>query len=355
MRRKKNKWFCDAGNYHEVVLSGTVCLSRNLSDYDFPAKLDDEKAIELIEKLRYYTTEISELEGRSYYSCRVDKLSTIEKDSLTECHTLTPSIKRKKSPTGMIMADDESVSVLINDDDHLCIRASAAGNNIRKAFSVANKIDDFFDSQVNYCYNDKYGYLTSKPQDIGTGMRATFTLSLPGLTACGKIEWLQEEVSKFGGVLQGTYGEGSKSMGFIFQLSNRKTLGLSEQDILENLEQVVAEIIEVEKTARSASVKINEDELVDRMYRSYGVLKYTKLIPQKDAMLLLAQLKLGCDLGVLKLKNGGAGIYSLMIDIQPGNLQKYEGKSMGSIERDKVRARFLNDHLPDFIDERDEK
>ncbi len=355
MRRKKNKWFCDTSRYHDVILSATVSLSRNLAEYDFPSKLGNEQATELVERIRSFSGEISAREGRDYYSCRADKLSNIEKDSLIECHTITQTLKRKKTPAGLIISDDESVSIMINDDDHIRIQVSMQGNSIRKAFKTADRIDDFMDSNLQYCYSDKYGYLTSKPQDTGTGMRAVYTLSLPAITMGGKIEVLQEEVSRFGTVLQGTYGDGSKSMGFIFQLSNRKTLGVSEQEIMENLEQVVSQIVSIERAARRELMKSAEDELEDRMYRSYGVLKYARLIPQKDAMLLLAQLKLGCDTGVLKLKDGGAGIYRLMIEIQPGNLQKYEGKSMGSRERDRARAEYINANLPNFEPDKTEE
>ena len=348
MRRRKNKWFCDVAKYSDVVLSSSVSLSRNFLDYEFPAKLKEEKATELVEHMRSLMGDLALIEGVSFYSCRVDKLNNIEKDSMIECHTITPSMKRKKEPVGLIFSEDEGISIMVNDDDHLRIQAQVAGNHLRNAYKTANRLDDYFDSVMQYCYSDKFGYLTSKPQDTGTGMKATYILSLPALTMGGKIETLQEEVNRFGVVLQGTYGEGSKSTGFVFQISNRKTLGVSENDILENLEQVVAQIINIERKARRDLLNANRDEMADRMYRSYGVLKYAKLLSQKDAMLLLAQLKLGCDVGVLKLKDGGAGIYRLMIESQPGNLQKIEGKSLGSRDRDRVRAEYLNENLPEF-------
>ncbi|MCQ2496738.1 MAG: hypothetical protein MJ131_09125 [Lachnospiraceae bacterium] len=351
MKRHKNKWFYDTDAYHDVVLSGSVCLARNLSSYNFPSKLSEEEATKLVELMRGFTSDISAREGRDYYSCRVDKLTNVDKDCLIETHTITPAMKRKKEPAGLIISEDESVSILVNEDDHIHIRVIAPGYNMKKAFKEANAIDDFFDNELSYCYSEKYGYLTSKTQDAGTGLRASYMLSLPALTMGGKIDALQEEISRFDVALKGIYGEGSKSAGFIFQVSNRKTLGVSEQEILENLDQVTSQIIDIERKMRRDMIKTVGSDIEDRIYRSYGVLKYAKNLPQKDAMMLLAQLKLGCDCDVMRLRGGGGAIHRLMIEMQPGNLQKNYKKTMGSSQRDQMRAKYINEHLPEFLPE----
>ncbi|MBR4776882.1 MAG: hypothetical protein IK007_04635, partial [Lachnospiraceae bacterium] len=299
MKKRKNKWYYDSKAYHEVVLSGSVTLARNLADFDFPAKMSEEDATEVVNRLRAITMDLGAREGRDYYSCRVDKLSNTEKDCLIESHTITPSLKRKKDPAGLIISDDESISIMVNEDDHIHIQAIRAGYNLREAFKDANRIDDYIDSVMPYCFSEKYGYLTSKLQDAGTGMHASYLLSLPGITMGGKVDALQEEISRFDVSLKGIYGDGSKSAGFIFQLKNRKTLGMTENEILENLEQVTAQIVDIEKNLRKGLFKNVGTEITDRIYRSYGVLKYAKNLPQKDAMVLLAQLKLGSDCGVI--------------------------------------------------------
>ena len=350
MKKRKSKWYYDAKAYHEVVLSGSVILARNLSDYNFPARLSEDDALKVVETVRSLTNEIGAREGREYYSCRVDKLNNTDKDCLIESHAITPSLKRKKEPSGLVISDDESVSIMINDDDHIHIQAIRAGYNLREAFKTANRIDDFIDSELRYCYSERYGYLTSKLQDAGTGLHASYMLSLPGITMSGKVEALQEEISRFDVTLKGIYGDGSKSAGFIFQVSNRKTLGVSENEILENLEQVTAQIVDIEKRFRNEQVKAVGMDLKDRIYRSYGVLKYAKSLPQKDAMVLLAQLKMGSDCGILKLKGGGCEIHKLMIEMQPGNIQTIYKKNMGSVQRDEYRAKYLNEHLPELED-----
>lgn len=354
MKKRKNKWYYDSAAYHEVVLSGSVTLARNLADFDFPAKMSEEDAAEVVSRVRGITTELAAREGREYYSCRVDKLSNTEKDCLIESHTITPSLKRRKDPSGLIISEDESISIMVNEDDHIHIQAIKAGYNLREAYKTANRIDDYIDSVMPYCFSEKYGYLTSKLQDAGTGMHASYLLSLPGITMGGKVDALQEEISRFDVSLKGIFGEGSKSAGFIFQLINRKTLGFTENEILENLEQVTAQIVDIEKNLRKGLFKNVGTEITDRIYRSYGVLKYAKNLPRKDAMVLLAQLKLGSDCGVIKIKGGGSALHRLMIEMQPGNLQTIYKKSMGSTQRDEYRAKYLNENLPELIEPEDE-
>ena len=349
MRKRRNKWYYDANAYHDVVLSGSVMLLRNFADYNFPSKLKNEDAVKIVEELRSYAPELGAKLGCEYYSCRMEKLTNNDKDTLIESHAITPSMKRKKEPAGLILSDDESVSIMINDDDHVHIQAIKAGYNLREAFKKANVIDDFIDSKKQYCFSEKYGYLTSKPQDAGTGLRASYMLSLPGITMGGKADALQEEISRFDVTLKGIYGEGSKSAGFIFQLSNRKTLGMSENEILENLEQVTAQIVDIERKLRQGILKNIGTEIRDRIFRSYGVLKYAKNLNQKEAMVLLAQLKLGSDCGIIDLSGGGSRLHRLMIEMQPGNLQTICKKSMGSVQRDEQRAKFLNENLPELI------
>ena len=349
MKKSKNKWYFDSKSYHDVVLSGSVTLARNFADCNFPAKLSNEDATKLVEEVRGYTQELKARMDNEYYSCRMEKLSNADKDALIESHAITPSLKRKKTPAGLILSDDESESIMINDEDHIHIQVIRPGYALRGAFRRANVIDDFIDGKKPYCFSEKYGYLTSKLQDAGTGLHASYMLSLPGITMGGKVDTLQEEISRFDVTLKGIYGEGSKSAGFIFQVSNRKTLGMSESEILENLEQVTAQIVDIEKRMRQGLLNTIRSDITDRIYRSYGVLKYAKNLPQKDAMVLLAQLKLGSDIGLINIKGGGSALHRLMIEMQPGNLQAICRKNMGSVQRDEQRAKYLNEHLPELI------
>lgn len=350
MKKRRNKWYYDSNAYHDVILSGSCMLARNFADYNFPSKLSTEDASRVVEEIRGFAPELAARTSGEYYTCRMEKLSNADKDTLIESHAITPSLKRKKEPSGLILSDDESISIMINDEDHVHIQAIRAGYNLKEAYRQANIIDDFLDMKKPYCFSEKYGYLTSRLQDAGTGLHASYMLSLPGITMGGKADALQEEISRFDVTLKGIYGEGSKSAGFIFQVSNRKTLGMSENEIIENLEQVTAQIVDIERKLRREVLKNIGLELKDRIYRSYGVLRYAKNLPQKDAMVLLAQLKFGSDCGIIKIKGGGSGLHRLMIEMQPGNLQTYYKKTMGSTQRDEQRAKYLNEHLPELYE-----
>lgn len=236
---------------------------------------------------------------------------------------------------------------MVNEEDHLRIQAMASGMNIKYAMERADKIDDLLSEQLPIAFDDTYGYLTTCPTNTGTGLRASYMVFLPALTMAGKLERLAQEVGKYGIIIRGIYGEGSKALGFIYQISNQKTLGSSEQDIIESLNQVILQVIKLERTRREYMLSINAEEIKDKVYRSYGILKYAKLITTVDAMTLLAQIKLGFDTGLIKLKET-PNFHRIMMEIQPASLQKQYGKVIGNGERERVRAEFLNKRLPDI-------
>ena len=201
---------------------------------------------------------------------------------------------------------------------------------------------------MEFAYDEKYGYLTSCPTNVGTGMRSSYMMFLPALGAAGKINRLADEVGKYGAALRGMYGEGTEGTANIYQISNQKTLGSSEEDIIENLNNIALQVILQERKRREYVLMNNFEVIEDQIYRSYGVLKYTRQIGAKDAMTLLAQIKLGFDTGILK-SDEPVNIFRMMMDIQPSNLQCRLGKNTGSMKRDKARAAYLNQNLPKLL------
>lgn len=332
--------------YDDVIVSSRIRLARNLAGYDFQEKLSDEAALRMIEKVRELTPEISGREGMEYYSCNVQNLTAIQKNTLVESHSISPALAAKKQPTGLILSEDESVSIMINEEDHLRIQVVMAGRNLKETYKTADRLDDYLDSRLQISYSDRYGYLTSCLTNVGTGLRASYMMFLPGLTVSGKLQSLINEVAKYGIAIRGMYGEGTKSAGFLYQISNQRTLGGTEQDIIENLDQIVNQIVAMEHKSRSEWVDKEHDEIEDKVYRSYGVLRFTRSITTKDAMMLLAQLKLGSDMGLITFNGNGSRIHRLMMEIQPSTLQNTAKKTMEQEERDHVRAQYLNTHLP---------
>jgi protein arginine kinase len=237
---------------------------------------------------------------------------------------------------------------MLNEEDHIRIQAISSGMNLLPLLEKANAIDDFISESLQYAFDDKLGYLTSSPTNIGTGLRASIMVYLPALGISGKMDKLIDEVSQQDVSIRGVYGEGNKSLAYIYQISNCKTIGMSECDIIQNLITIVDQIIKQERNRREYLLDSNFDKYEDQVYRSYGVLRYAKQISTADAMTLLAQIKFGYDSKIIASEETPS-FYKLMMAIQPANLQKILGKNAGVKERERARAKFLNESLPELI------
>lgn len=341
------KWYDESGDFTDVVISSRVRLARNLKKYPFSIRLSQEGAKALVEEVSGKLKNTKSEDG-TLLACSLDSMDDIERTAMVERHILSPMIAEKKQTAGLLMSENEAICVLINEEDHLRIQGMAGGMNIQKAFERANRIDDMAEKAMEFAYDEKYGYLTSCPTNVGTGMRASYMMFLPALGAAGKINRLADEVGKYGAALRGMYGEGTEGTANIYQISNQKTLGSSEEDIIENLNNIALQVILQERKRREYVLMNNFEVIEDQIYRSYGVLKYTRQIGAKDAMTLLAQIKLGFDTGILK-SDEPVNIFRMMMDIQPSNLQCRLGKNTGSMKRDKARAAYLNQNLPKLL------
>lgn len=342
------KWYEQIVPDSDVVISSRVRLARNLEHYPFSSKITEEQAVSLVNEVKGITTSLTEADQRQYYSCNISTLSDIDKLAMVERHIVSPLLAEKKQTTGLILSEDETVSVMINEEDHLRIQAIAGGFNLESAYHEADLIDDVAYEKLHFAYDEKYGYLTACPTNVGTGMRASCMVFLPALNAARLIQKLIEEVGKYGVTIRGIYGEGTKSIGSIYQISNQKTLGNSESEIIENLKRIVSQVVKQERRRREYLISVNTNEIEDQVYRSYGVLKYAKQLSSDDAMTLLSQIKFGMDCGLIKF-NKEFNIHRLMMGVQPGCLQWTLGKTVGSVSRDQSRADYIKKELPDVI------
>lgn len=340
------KWFDEQGENSDVVFATKVRLSRNLSKYPFSKKISDSEAKQMVEEV---IEKFGQYEDgtKSFLGCSLGDLSEVERLAMVERHVLSKEIAMKKQCSGLVVSEDESQSVLINEEDHLLIQSMAQGMNMNQAFENANRLDDYLSEQFEIAFSEKYGYLTSCPTNVGTGLKASYVLFLPALGGAGKIKRLADEVTKYGVTLQNIYSDGSDGAGSLYQLSNQKTMGVTETEIISNLDQIVSQVIKQERKRREYVLVNNYDEIEDQVYRSYGVLKYTKQMNSKDAMTLLSQIKFGADTNIIKFMSP-LNIYKMIMEIQPNSLQCRNGKSVGSKVRDKLRAGYLNEMLPNI-------
>jgi protein arginine kinase len=250
----------------------------------------------------------------------------------------------KKNDIGSILInDEENICIMINEEDHLRIQVFSAGFDIENTLNLARELDEKLNEALGYAVSKQYGYLTQSPSDCGTGLRASVMVHLPGLKLTENIEKVFHAISNFGINIRGIYGENSKSIGDIFQISNEQSLGISEKEIAKNLKVIVEKVINQERSARKLLGK-NAIDLEDKVYRSYGVLSNCRKIGLNETLELLSDVKLGVDLGILK-EISDAKVQKLYILTKPANLQKYFGNTYETVERDSKRAELIKKTL----------
>lgn len=344
------KWYEEENdNFNGVIISSRIRLARNLANYSFPNRLGKEKAIEMIEEIENTISSNEELKNELTFTYMKD-VNQIDKVAMMERHVISPLFINMTIPTYLILSKDESTSIMINEEDHIRIQSMNTGMNLTKALENANKIDDIIEERVTYAFNDKLGYLTACPTNVGTGLRASYMLHVPALESTGQLQFILEAIGKFGLTVRGIHGEGSESQGSVFQISNQITLGLNEQEIIENLTSVTKQIVDQEIVLRDKLLKENRLKFEDAVYRSYGLLSNARILSSKEAMTLLSDMKLGFELGLIKSKeNKNINIFELMTCIQPANLQKIEHKNLSIEERDIARANYIRENLPKII------
>lgn len=342
------KWYEQQVPDNDVVISSRIRLARNLEYYPFAGKLRDDQAEVLVDEVKGIATILSDNSARKYYACNISTLSEIDKSAMVERHIVSPLLAEKEQTTGLILSDDETISLMINEEDHVRIQAIVGGMNLEEAYEEASKVDDIAYEKLHFAFDDKFGYLTECPTNAGTGMRASCMMFLPALGSARMIQKLIEEVGKYGMTIRGIYGEGSKSLGNMYQVSNQKTLGNSEIEIIENMKRIVTQIVSQERRRREYMLSVNADELQDQVYRTYGILKYARQINSDDAMSLLSQLKFGADCNLIKFDRE-FNVHKLMMGVQPGSLQWNIGKAVGSTSRGQARADYIRKELPNIV------
>jgi protein arginine kinase len=342
------KWYEQLAPDNDVVISSRVRLARNLENYPFSARITEEQAVSLVNEVKAITGDLTDKDHRRFYACNISTLSEIDKIAMVERHIVSPLLAEKEQTTGLILAEDETVSIMINEEDHVRIQAIVGGMNLEQAYQEADLVDDIAYEKLRFAYDEKYGYLTACPTNAGTGMRASCMVFLPALSSARMIQKLMEEVGRYGVTIRGIYGEGTKSLGSIYQISNQKTLGISESEIIGNLKRIVLQVVKQERKRREYMISVNADEIEDQVFRSYGVLKYARQISSDDAMTLLSQIKFGSDCGLIKFDRE-FNVHKLMMGVQPGSLQWTLGKNVGSQTRDQSRAEYIRKELPTII------
>ncbi|MCM3719722.1 protein arginine kinase [Fictibacillus phosphorivorans] len=338
-------WMKKEGPESDIVLSSRVRLARNLQQYVFPIVADKTSAHEVISSISSFINTERDVAGAGHLEMLVmEQLKPIEKRVLVEKHLISPNLAEKAKYGAVLLNQDESISIMLNEEDHIRIQCLATGFQLKEVLHKANVIDDFIESHTDYAFDEKRGYLTSCPTNVGTGLRASVMMHLPALVLTKKISRIIPAINQLGLAVRGIYGEGTEAQGNIFQISNQMTLGKSEEDIIEDLAGVVMQVIQQERAARKQLQEGLKLQLEDKLYRSLGTLENSRIIQSKEAAKCLSDVRLGIDLEILPGISKTI-LNELMILTQPGFLQQYAGVVLTPEERDIRRATLIRERI----------
>jgi protein arginine kinase len=339
------EWLRGEGPHHQVVISSRVRLARNLRDRAFPGWAKKAERVAILDLIKPRVEELGEMQDP--FSESLQDLSALEKQVLVERHLISREHAAKGAGSAVVMNRRQTVSIMINEEDHLRMQAIRSGLQLRQAFKLIDKIDSALEGKLHFAYDQRLGYLTACPTNVGTGLRASAMLHLPGLVLSDLINQVVQAVSKIGLAVRGLYGEGTEAMGNLFQISNQTTLGEKEDEIIGRLTKVIETIIEKERDARQVLIQKKSNALWDQVGRAYGVLNYAHAITSKEALNLLSVLKLAIDLGAFP-EDRRFAIDQLFMDTQPAHLQKGSQQKLNAEERDHYRAEIIRERLKAF-------
>lgn len=338
----------------DIIISTRIRLARNIANVRFPISFTEQDAEQIEHQLMNTLLTINPENPCRFSYFSIKDMPHLQRQVLVEKHLISPNLARRKKIGSFFLTEDESISILVNEEDHIRIQSLAQGMNLDKAYEQARAIDRYLSKSIDYAYEDRYGYLTSCPSNVGTGLRASIMLHLPALTLTKQMNALIQMITRLGMVVRGIYGEGSDNLGNVYQISNQITLGKSEVDILLELEKVVEQIIQKEQLARKNLLLRAPSVLEDRLSRSLGTLKYAKILPSEEAASCLSNVRLGVSLGLLEPISQRT-LNECMLMMQPGLIQQHVGATLQATERDMYRAKLLREKLNEHVSNDGEK
>lgn len=337
-----SKWMEGTGPYSDIVLSSRVRLARNLKEIPFPYLASDKQREEICSLVKSVVEDNKET-FEDYEYIDLSQLPLLDRQLCMEKHIISPHLVKEASHSFVLLRRDEGINVMINEEDHLRIQCLFPGLQLENVWEQANSLDDILEEKLDYAFDQDLGYLTACPTNVGTGVRASLMMHLPGLVINRHINRILSALSQVGLIVRGLYGEGTEVVGNIVQISNQITLGQREKEILRNIHVVARELIEQEEAARQSLLNEGRERLADRAGRALGILSHARIISSQEAMRLLSDLRLGRDLGLINMER--KILNQLLVVIRPAYLQKIQGKELDSHERNVYRATLIREML----------
>ena len=325
-----------------IVMSSRVRLARNLKGFPFPGWAKKPDRVKALEVVRPAVESLPQMANA--FSESMDNLNPLDKQILVERHLISREHAAKSAGSGLVLTQDETLCVMINEEDHLRMQALRPGLQLRSAWLALDQVDSALEKRLDYAFSGDLGYLTACPTNIGTGIRVSAMLHLPALVLSEQINQIIQAVNKLGLAVRGLYGEGTEALGNVFQVSNQMTLGEAETDIVERLNKVLTQLIEHEENARGSLLEKKPKMVFNQIGRAYGTLANAHSISSKETMNLLSMLRLGIDLAMFPGAER-ALVDELFILTQPAHLQKQFTEKLSAEERDLLRSDMLRDRL----------
>ena len=335
-------WMTGKGKENSVVITSRIRLARNLNGVPYPGWAKKEERKDILESVFPVVKDLPEM--NKGFAQELSKLDSLEKQVLVERHLISREQAARGEGCAAVVNRKQSLSLMLNEEDHLRMQSICSGLHLQDAYELLDQVDQKLETKLSYAYDGKLGYLTACPTNLGTGMRASAMLHLPALVLSEQITQVLQAVGKIGLAVRGLFGEGTESLGDLFQISNQSTLGESEADIIHRLERVIDQVANHEKNARLKLVQEDPDVLTNKIGRAYGLLKHAHMFDSKEAFTHISILRLGADLGYFP--EGTMQLCdALMMEIQPAHLQLYAGKELEPEKRDIIRAEIIRDRL----------
>lgn len=337
------EWLGSGGPHGDVVISSRVRLARNLSGHRFLSRASAGERKD-IERTLFEAISASELSKDTFY-IDVDKSEPIDRQLLVERHLISRQHAEGEGSRGVAVSPSETLALMINEEDHLRVQLIRRGLNLDAAWTQAEQVDQALEQVVKFAFHKQYGYLTACPTNVGTGLRVSVMLHLPGLKLTNEIEKVFRAAKEMRLAVRGLFGEGTEAIGDFFQVSNQTTLGQSESEILESFKaNVIPSVVKYEQEARKVLIREKSVALDDKVWRALGLLQNARAISSEEALFLLSHLRMGVVLQRIKHLDLAA-INEMFIATQSAHLQKRQGRPLDGEKRSIARAEFIRGRL----------
>lgn len=340
--KQTSEWLRGTGPISDIVMSSRIRLARNFEKLPFATRATEKSQLEVLRITRAAIKQSTVFKEPHIFD--IGKMSEVDRQFLVERHLVSREHIVQPENKAVAVGQDEIISIMINEEDHLRIQAMRSGMNLPGAWEIIDELDDELSRVSPYAYSTDWGYLTCCPSNTGTGMRASVMVHLPALVISKQINKVLHTITKLGLTARGLYGEGTDASGNFFQISNQVSLGRAEPELIENIERIMKQVIEHEQTARDSLLSQNRVQLEDRIWRAFGILKYAKTMSSGETLDLLSAVRLGVDLGLMDGLDRTT-VNHMFLYSQPAHLQKLEGKVLTTKERDAKRAELIRSRL----------